>query len=106
MGHQITGKVTFEDEANNITAFYQYNAYTFSKQDFVWGQIHQNGEKVCEVIGNYNGYLDFDGVRYWDAREKDQIYFPIAGEEPNSLPSQASKRTDGRFFISRPLEEA
>ena len=106
MGHQITGKVTFEDEANNITAFYQYNAYTFSKQDFVWGQIHQNGENVCEVTGNYNGYLDFDGVRYWDVREKDQIYFPIAGEEPNSLPSQASKRTDGRFFISRPLEEA
>ena len=58
------------------------------------------------MLGNYNGYLDFDGVRYWDVREKDEFYFPIAGEEPNSLPSQASKRTDGRFFISLPVVEA
>ena len=31
---------------------------------------------------------------------------PIAGEDPEALPSQASKRTDGRFFISKSLEEA
>ena len=46
--------------------------------------------------------MDFDGVRYWDVRRKDDIFFPLAGEDPNSLPSQASKRTDGRFLISRP----
>ena len=45
-------------------------------------------------------------MRYWDAREKDQIFMPIAGEEPNSLPSSSSKRTDGRYFISRSIEEA
>ena len=106
MGHQMKGKVTFTDEANNITGFYEYGAYMFSKQDYCWGELHQNGEKVCEIIGNYTGYLDFGGVRYWDVREKDQIYFPIAGEVPHSLPSQASKRTDGRYFISKPLEEA
>lgn len=50
--------------------------------------------------------MDFDGVRYWDVREKDDVYFPIAGENPISLPSQASKRTDGRFLISRPIVEA
>ena len=78
----------------------------FKKQDFIWGEIHQNGTKVCEVTGNYVGFLDFDGVRYWDEREKNKIYFPLAGEEPNSLPSQASKRTDGRFLLSKTVEEA
>jgi len=52
------------------------------------------------------GYLDFGNLRYWDAREKESILFPIAGEEQISLPSQASKRTDGRFLISLSLEEA
>jgi len=44
--------------------------------------------------------MDFDGIRYWDVRQKDDVYFPIAGEVPDSLPSQASKRSDGRFLIS------
>ena len=52
------------------------------------------------------GYLDFGGVRYWDAREKDKFYSDIIGEEPNCLPSQASRRTDGRYHISYPVEEA
>ena len=76
------------------------------KQDFVWGEITQGEERVSEVIGNYLGFLEFDGVRYWDAREKDSIYMPIAGEDPSALPSQASKRTDGRFFISKTIDEA
>ena len=51
------------------------------------------------------GYLDIDDKRYWDARD-DNVFFNLAGEEPNSLPSQASKRIDGRTFISRSVEEA
>jgi len=72
----------------------------FKKQDYVYGEIHQNGKKVSEIFANYNGWMDFDGIRYWDVRQKDDVYFPIAGEVPDSLPSQASKRSDGRFFIS------
>ena len=71
MNHQLTGKIVFTDEANNLTASYQYGAYMFSKQDFVWGEMHQNGKKLCEVTGNYVGYLDFGGVRYWDVRLED-----------------------------------
>ena len=54
MGHQLIGTVTFTDEANDITAFYKYHAYTFSKQDYVWGQIHQNGEKVMIFLSIRN----------------------------------------------------
>ena len=56
--------------------------------------------------GNYVGYLDFDEVRYWDVREKETVFHPIAGEEPNPLPSHAGYRSDGRFFISKTVEEA
>ena len=52
------------------------------------------------------GYLDFDSVRYWDARESEKVYFELAGEEKNPLPSQATKRTDGRTKISCSIEEA
>ena len=78
----------------------------FKKQDFVWGEIMKDGKKVCEITGNYTGFLDFDGVRYWDVREKENVFFPLAGEATDSLPSQSSKRTDGRFFISKSIEEA
>ena len=78
----------------------------FRKQDFVWGEIKKNGVKICEIEGNYLGYLDFDGLRYWDARETG-IHFELAGEEvQNVLPSQASFRTDGRAKMSLPLEQA
>lgn len=106
MLHQLTGTVTFKDEANGIEGYYKMGAYMFSKQDYVWGEIKRNGEKVCEVVGSYCGYLDFDGVRYWDVREQDKIMFPLAGEELDSLPSQGSKRTDGRYYISKTMEEA
>jgi len=45
-------------------------------------------------------------VRYWDGRDEANIHFPIAGEDTNPLPSQASYRTDGRFFMSYTAEEA
>ena len=35
--HQITGTVTFTDEANNLVGTTQYGAYNFRKQDFAWG---------------------------------------------------------------------
>lgn len=52
------------------------------------------------------GFIDFDEVRYWDVRESDRIFFQSAGEAPVSLPSQSTKRTDGRFLISLTVEEA
>ena len=68
--------------------------------------MHQYGRKVCTIEGNYVGYLDFDDVRYWDVREKNTVYYPIAGDEPNPLPSHSAKRSDGRYFISLSVQEA
>ena len=51
------------------------------------------------------GHLDIGDKRFWDARDEN-VYFNVACEAQDSLPSQASKRTDGRMYISRPIEEA
>ena len=99
----MIGRVTFTDQVNGVVGYYDYGAYLFRKQDYVWGELHRHGEKVSTLEGNYVGYLDFDGVRYWDVREKETVFYPIAGEEPNPLPSHSSRRTDGRYFISLPL---
>ena len=70
-GQQTMKKVTFRDEANDISATLEYGAYMFKKQDYCWGEIKVGGGKVESVIeGNYVGYLNFDGVRYWDFRNK------------------------------------
>ena len=84
--------MVYDDEQNGLKATLQYGAYRFKKQDYCWGEIHQNGEKVSEIVGNYRGWLDFDGLRYWDHRRKDDVIFGIAGEAPDALPSQASRR--------------
>jgi len=38
-------------------------------QDFFAGEILKDGKKICSIYGNYMGFMDFDGVRYWDLRE-------------------------------------
>jgi len=107
-GHQIVGKVEYVDEANNLKAYVDYGAYTFRKQDYVYGELFKDGQRVSEIVGNYMGYLDFDGVRYWDYREKHKIYFPCDYEAPENetLPSQSTKRTDGIFLDTKTIEEA
>ncbi len=72
----------------------------------MWGEILKDGKRISEITGNYLGYLDFDNVRYWDGRAKDQVYVEMAGEATDALPSQGSKRTDGRFYLSYSIEEA
>lgn len=69
MGHQLTGKITFTDEANGIVAWYEPGTMRRKTQDYVVGQVTVHGKKVCDVYGNYMGYMDFNKIRYWDIRE-------------------------------------
>ena len=86
INQRLTGEITFTDEANGITAFYKYDGYLMRKNDFIYGEIHRNGEKVSEISGNYMGHLDIDDKRFWDARDEN-VFFNIACEAENSLPS-------------------
>jgi len=33
------------------------------------GEISKDGKVVSEIRGNYMGWIEFDGVRYFDVRE-------------------------------------
>ena len=41
----------------------------YRPKDYFVGAIFKDDVKICEFKGNYMGYLDFDGVRYWDVRD-------------------------------------
>jgi len=61
---------------------------------------------VCEIKGNYVGFLDFDDVRYWDYREKASLNYPIVPLAAPFLPSDARNRTDAIYLVNNPVEEA
>jgi len=60
------------------------------------GRISVKGKKVCDIYGNYMGFLDFNKERYWDIREMvDKVWFPIERlRDEESLESDSSKRID------------
>ena len=52
------------------------------------------------------GFIDFDGERYWDAREPDIWYTQMKDWEINCLPSDASRRLDIITLITKDAEAA
>jgi len=88
-----------------VTAFFDFGAYMFKKQDYIWGEVKRNGQKVSEITGNYCGFVDFDGKRYWDYREIDTVNYEVQSVA-EYLPSDARNRTDGIFLRTRPVTEA
>ena len=97
----------FKDEANGIHGWYEPGTAGRRKtQDYFTGQINVNGTKKSEIYGNYMGYMDFDGVRYWDIREIEKLWFPIKARETNTLPSDSTKRLDSVTLKSGDIEAA
>ena len=61
--HLITGKCTFTDEKNGITAWYEINSPDRGKgkaKDYFIGEIWKDGVLVSKMNGTYMGYIDFD----------------------------------------------
>jgi len=81
-------------------------AYNLKTQDYMYGEIFRGQERVCEIEANYMGFFDFDGVRYWDIREKEKTWFKVESEELDPLPSDSTKRTDGIALRTKTIEEA
>lgn len=106
LGHQLTGKIEFRDEGNNLYGYYEMGAYTIRKQDYIYGEIFKGEERICEVEANYMGFFDFDKVRYWDIREKEKTWFKVVNDDPNSLPSDSKRRKDSIALLTLTSEEA
>lgn len=91
MTRQVTGKQEYKDEKHHITAHIETGVKKV--QDYLTGEIYQYGNKLYDIYGNYNGFLEFNGERYWDIRET--IAFDIIpASEKTSLPSDSRKRPD------------
>ena len=97
-----------EDEENNLKGYIKMGAYSLKKQDFFYGEILKNGEKVCTIEGNYTGYVDFDGVRYWDLRDEETFskHYKPNYVEPDTLPSDSTKRSDRNTLVEGDFDAA
>lgn len=65
----------------------------------------KNGVKVSQIKGNYMGYLDFDGVRYWDLREQFK-YEVDRGPMEKALKSDSRNRIDSLALLAGTIEQA
>ena len=91
--HQLFGKLKFEDKANNIVGYLNIGHERKRPKDYFSGYIEQNGEIVCDkIFGNYMGYADCDGQRYFDVRHMDNY-------ELQDLPKELSLASDSRNRI-------
>lgn len=88
--HESLGVSTYKDNYGNRCTI-KIGGIRGKPSDFLEGQIlGPSGEVLSKVTGTYAGYLDFDGCRYWDARQTKG--FPINFR--NILPSDSEARQD------------
>ena len=85
------------------------NESRWKTQDYFDGEIKRGGQTVAKINGNYMGYFDIDGVRYWDIRDKDMFFTPAEMRPtnlPGVIPSDSTLRNDSIAMLNRPIEEA
>ncbi|CAI2369651.1 unnamed protein product [Moneuplotes crassus] len=91
MVRQVIGRQDYKDEKNHITAYIETGAKKV--QDYLKGNICQYGQEIYTINGNYNGYLEFNGERYWDIRET-KVFDIIPSPASSTLPSDSRCRID------------
>jgi hypothetical protein len=113
------GRCDFKDEKNGITGHYflgQGGPTKKSPKDYLVGEISKNGKVISEIRGNYMGWIEFDGERYFDVREMQNFKaFQIpesitCSSAQNSfrkkLQSDATERLDCISFLGGDVEKA
>ncbi|KAL4463958.1 hypothetical protein ABPG74_005895 [Tetrahymena malaccensis] len=87
------GKMSFTDEKYGFYCEIKFGDVKKKPSDYFQGDIVQNGKTICKVYGTYLGYIDFDGVRYFDHRlVTPHTIFMKQGND--SLESDHKKRLD------------
>lgn len=93
MVRQVVGRQDYKDELNHITAYIETGKVKKKVQDYFQGNICQYGQELYKIYGNYNGYVEFNGERYWDIRDN-QVYDVIPARGKLILPSDSRHRKD------------
>ena len=94
--HNLCGVCTFTDEKNNIEASYNLGgAGRKYPKDYLVGEIKQNGKVVSKMFGSIMGFIEFDDVRWWDARRMVNYDMnSIDSKFEQALPSDSKNRID------------
>jgi hypothetical protein len=102
----VCGRIDFEDKKNGLTAWYEISAEKKRPLDYFVGEIIKGDKVVSKMYGNQMGYIDFDGIRYWDVRE--QVNYIIKGVDMNNgaLPSDSRKRIDSVAYKAGDMVQA
>ena len=93
---------------NGIEASYTFgNAGRNYPKDYFTGEIKREGEVVSKIFGSFMGYIDFDGVRYWDGRRMQNFEVEqITPKQGIVLASDARKRIDTVALVGGDVEKA
>lgn len=104
--HLICGKCEFEDKKNGITGWYEIGFDKKKPMDYFSGEISKDGKVVSKMHGNQMGYIDFDGIRYWDVR--DQVNYRVQGVdlEKEAVGSDCRNRMDSQQHKAGNMVEA
>ena len=94
--HNLTGTCNFVDEKNGIEAYYTFGeAGRKYPKDYFVGEIKKDGVVVSKIFGSFMGYVDFDGVRFWDGRRMQNFeILPVDPRNALTLTSDARNRID------------
>lgn len=68
MRHETLGSIEFNDYENNLKCNIVIGKVKKKPSDYFQGEIQLNGQVVSKCYGSYNGFIEFDGQRYWDFR--------------------------------------
>lgn len=111
MRHESSGTITFSDTQNQLEAVMTLGKVKKRPTDYVEAEIKQSGKIASKMYGSYMGFLEWDGVRYWDARDilpfRIKVNFTITYQvEPSSLQSDHSTRSDLNLMLTGDLDAA
>ena len=108
MIHNLTGTCTFTDEENGIEGTYTFGAAGRKyPKDYFIGEIKKDSQVVSSLFGSYMGYVDFDGVRYWDGRRMQNFEIsPVDTHDTYYLTSDSRKRIDTVAMKGGDIDEA
>mmetsp|Transcript_29439 Transcript_29439/g.70761 ORF Transcript_29439/g.70761 Transcript_29439/m.70761 type:complete len:453 (-) Transcript_29439:516-1874(-) len=107
---EVLGEYIFKDQKNNLACSLYLNQTKHLPSDVFVGSIDQynaEGEstkQLCEADGSWTGFLDFDGVRYWDYKQDNCRIQPAM--DPRPLPSDSRFRQDRNSLATGDLDGA
>jgi hypothetical protein len=107
MYYQIHDSLIVTDEENGLYCELKIGSVKKRTCEYFEGEILRHGQLLCKINGNYCGYIDFDGVRYYDEREIPAMWKEYVDVPENQrLPSDSCHRDDMQLLAIGAVPQA